>query len=161
MPMRFLSDPLLWASRRQVVSGAMVLIVTSVLGGCGSAVPRPRAARLKRDSCQYCGMPVSDPRFVAEIWDSDYHRVRIYDDFGCAVMAAAGRGEIERSDVAFWVADESEPSRFLDARSAHYRSGAPTPMGHGFAAGPEKGHSIDFAAATSAIREKALCAHSA
>jgi len=105
-------------------------------------------------------MPVGDPRFAAEIWDSDYGRVRIYDDFGCAVMAAEGRGEIGRSDVAFWVADETEPTRWLDARSAHYRSGAPTPMAHGYAAGPQIGHGIDFAAATSDIREKALCAHS-
>jgi len=160
MAMRFRSDPAIRVSRREVVTGALALVATAGITGCGSAIPRPRAIRLKRDVCQYCGMPVGDPRFGAEIWDSDYGRVRIYDDFGCAVMAAASRGEIERGDVAFWVADETEPARWLDARSAHYRSGAPTPMAHGYAAGPETGHGFDFAAATRDIREKALCAHS-
>lgn len=160
MSVRFPLDVGIGATRRRFVCMGLCVFVAAGLAGCSEAKPAPRAARLKRENCQYCGMPVSDPRYVAEIWDGEYGRVRVYDDFGCAVIAACQRGELDRTDIAFWVADESDPTHWLDARSARYRSGAATPMGHGYAAGPENGHSLDFATASAAIRANALCAHS-
>ncbi len=135
------------------------MVVASGLAGCSEAIPAPRAVRLKRETCDFCGMPVGDRRYAAEIWNSETGRVRVYDDFGCAVIAADRRKELSRPDIAFWVADESDPTRWLDARSAGYRAGVATPMGHGYAAGPEAGHPLDFAASSAAICEKALCAH--
>ena len=129
------------------------------IAGCSEAKPGPRAIRLKRESCQTCGMPIGDPRYAAEIWDPEYGRVRVYDDFGCAVLAAYGRHELDRADIGFWVADETDPTRWLDARSARIRAGVATPMGHGHAAGPAESHPLDYTTAVAAIREKALCAH--
>jgi len=160
MSMRFPLDADMAATRRQFVCMGLCAVVAGGLAGCSNPTPAPRAARLKRENCQYCGMPVSDPRYVAEIWDNEYQRVRVYDDFGCAVLAASARSELGRSDIGFWVADETEPSRWLDARSARYRSGVATPMGHGYAAGPENSHPQDFATASAAVRAKALCNHS-
>jgi len=147
-------------TRRGFVCMGLGVVLTSGLAGCSNATPAPRAVRLKRETCQHCGLPIYDPRYAAEIWDSEHGRVRVYDDFGCAVFAAFTRGELERSDIGFWVADETDTTRWLDARSARYRSDAPTPMGYGYVAGPAEGHPLDFATAVAATREKALCAHS-
>lgn len=149
----------MFAPRRRFICMGLGIFVAGALAGCSEARPAPRAVRLKRENCDYCGMPIGDPRYAAEIWNGDSGRVRVYDDFGCAVIAAAARNELDRVDVAFWVADESNPERWLDARSARYRTGAATPMGHGYAAGPENGHLLDFAATSAAICAKALCAH--
>lgn len=146
------------AARRRFICMGLGLVVGSVLAGCADAKPAPRAVRLKRENCDHCGMPIGDARYAAEIWNGDSGRVRVYDDFGCAVLAAVARNELERTEVAFWVADENDPDRWLDARSARYRSGAATPMGHGYAAGPASGHPLDFTAASAAVCEKALCA---
>lgn len=129
------------------------------LVGCSEAKPVPRPARIGRESCRTCGMPITDARLVAEIWDAEYGRVRVYDEFGCAVLDAQQRKELDRPDLKFWVADETEPSRWLEARQAHYRSGIDTPMGHGYAAGPPVGHPVDYTAAVAAIRNRALCDH--
>lgn len=142
-------------TRRHFV--CMGLGVLAAAAGCSDKVPAPRAARLDRESCQHCGMLISDPRYVTEIWDPDYKRVRVYDDFGCAVLAAEGREELDRDDIAFWVTDENEPGRWLDARSARYRSDVATPMGYGYAAGSGERHSLDFATAVAAVRERSLC----
>jgi len=147
------------ATRRHFICMGLCVAAGGLIG-CSDATPAPRAVRLKRDICPYCGLPVYDARYAAEIWDSEYRRVRVYDDFGCAVLAAAQRGELERTDVGFWVADETDPTRWLDARTARYRSGVKTPMEFGHAAGPADGHPLDFATAVAAVREKALCAHS-
>lgn len=159
MSIRFPPEAGKVATRRRFVCMGLSVVVAGGLAGCSEAKPAPRAVRLKRENCETCGMPIYDPRYASEIWNGESGRVRVYDDFGCAVIAASGRRELNRTDVAFWVADESDPARWLDARSARYRAGAATPMGYGYAAGPEAGHPLDFAVASAAICEKALCAH--
>ena len=56
------------------------------LAGCGDKTPAPRAVRLGRETCQNCGMTISDARWCAEIWDRDYGRVRVYECQGCSVL---------------------------------------------------------------------------
>lgn len=129
----------------------------AALAGCGDRTPAPRALRLGREPCQNCGMTVADPRWSAEIWDRDNQRIRVYDDFGCAILDAVARKEIDRPDFLIWLADETEPTRWLDARAAHFRSGVATPMGYGHAAGPQAGHPLGYAEAVAAVRARALC----
>ena len=129
----------------------------AAVAGCSGKPPAPRAARLGRESCQHCGMLISDPRYVTQIWDPEYGRVRVYDDFGCAVLAAERREELDRDNIGFWVADENEPGRWLEARSARYRSDVATPMGYGYAAGTGERYSRDFATAVAAVRSRSLC----
>ena len=160
MLMRLPLDLRTRASRRDFVCMGLGVVLAGGLAGCSNATPAPRAVRLKRDTCEHCGLPIYDPRYAAEIWDSEHQRVRVYDDFGCAVFAAFTRGELERSDIGFWVADETDITRWLDARSARYRSDAHTPMGYGYAAGSADRYALDFAVAVAATREKALCTHS-
>ncbi len=127
------------------------------LAGCGDKTPAPRAVRLGRETCQNCGMTISDARWCAEIWDRDYGRVRVYDDFGCAVLDAVARKEIDRPELLIWAADETEPARWLEARAARFRAGVATPMGYGFAAGPQARHTLGYTEVIAAVRARALC----
>lgn len=157
MPPR--TDPGCGPTRRAFVCAGVAAGAVGALAGCADATPAPRAVRLGREACQNCGMTIGDARYAAEIWDPGYGRVRVYDDFGCAVLAAYQRKELDRADIAFWVADETDPAKWLDARAARYRAGAMTPMNYGYAAGSASRHTVDYAAATKAICDKALCAH--
>lgn len=142
---------------RRTVMGFGLGVCSVALAGCGDKAPAPRAVRLGRETCQNCGMIISDARWCAEIWDREYSRVRVYDDFGCAILDAAARKELDRADLMVWAADETEPARWLDAHAAHFRAGVSTPMGYGFAAGPQAGHALGYAEVVAAVRARALC----
>ena len=146
-------------SRRTVVGTGLALGLAALLPACSEAPAEPRKIRWGRDTCDFCHMVFADRSLSAEIWDEATHRARLFDDFGCAVLAAAETGVLDRADVPFWVSDDADPSRWLDARSARYRDGVVTPMGYGHSAGLGPDHPLTFAAASAAIRDKAACEH--
>ena len=146
-------------SRRGVIAASLGLAATALLPACSEVPPEPRRIKWGRDVCEFCHMVFGDRRYAAEIWDADLARARIYDDFGCAVLAAAELGLLERADVPFWVTDDAAPDQWLDARKANYRDGVVTPMGYGHSAGPAPTHPLGFLAAATAIRDKAACEH--
>jgi nitrous oxide reductase accessory protein NosL len=131
------------------------------LAGCAAATPEPRRIKWGRDTCEFCHMTFADRRFAAEIWDPEQNRARLYDDFGCAVLAGSESGLVDRADVAFWVTDDAAPEVWLDARQARYRGDAVTPMGYGHSAGRTPAHRLEFRTAVAAIRDKAACEHRA
>lgn len=146
-------------SRRATLRAALGAGALAFLGGCSEVQPAPRAIKWGRDLCEHCHMVFADRRYVAQIWDRELNRPHIYDDFGCAALAASERGVLDRTDVPFWVTDDSNPANWLDARAALYRDGQKTPMDYGFSAGPAATHRIDFRTAVAAVQEKAACAH--
>jgi nitrous oxide reductase accessory protein NosL len=145
-------------SRRALLGAALGFGVAG-LPACSEAPAEPRAIKWGRDVCDFCHMTFGDRRYAAEIWDPTTHRARIYDDFGCSVLAAADMGVLDRADVAWWVSDDADPTRWIDARTARYRGDVVTPMGYGHSAGTTPAHTLDFTAAAVAIREKAECEH--
>ena len=146
-------------SRRALLGAGLAFATVAGLPACSEVQAAPRPIKWNRDSCEFCHMVFADRRYSAEWWDAELHRPRVFDDFGCATLAAAEAGVIDRTDTLFWVSDDAEPGRWLDARTAHYRDGAATPMGYGHSAGTTPDHRLDFAAATKAIRDKAACEH--
>lgn len=146
-------------TRRAVLGAGAVLATAVALPSCSEVQAAPRPIRWNRESCEFCHMVFADRRFSAEWWDADLHRARVFDDFGCAVLAAAEAGVVDRPDVAFWVSDDADPTRWLDARAAHFRDGQATAMGYGYSAGTSPVHRLDFAVAATAIRTKADCEH--
>lgn len=148
-------------SRRALLRAALSVAALAGLPACSEVTPEPRKIKWGRDTCDFCHMTFADRRFGAQIWDADLHRTRIFDDFGCSVLSAYERGVLERDDVAWWVIDDADPDRWLDARTARFRDDATTPMGYGHSAGPAATHPLAFAAAATAIRDKALCEHKA
>lgn len=137
------------------------LAALSTLSACGPVQAAPRPIKWGRDTCEFCHMTFADRRFAAEVWDPQTNRARVYDDFGCAVLASTEAGTADRDDVPFWVSDDSAPETWLDARAARYRDDAVTPMGYAHSAGRSPAHRLDFRAAVAAIRDKAACAHHA
>jgi len=146
-------------SRRLLLRTGAVCGLSGLLPACSEVKAEPRAIKWGRDVCEFCHMVFGDRRYVAEIWDSEYNRARIYDDFGCAVLAAAENGVIDKAEVKFWVNDETRPEVWLDARAARFRDQVVTPMGYGHAAGTGAAYALDFKAAATAIRDKAACEH--
>ena len=160
MPGSPLADLFARPHRRAVLrAGGGLAALALGLSGCADVPVEPRKIKWGRDACEFCHMVFADRRFAAEVWDPGTSRARIYDDFGCAVLAASEAGTLERADVAFWVSDDAAPDTWIDARAAHYRNDTTTPMGYGHSAGRTPAHRLDFAAATAAIRDKAACEH--
>ena len=146
-------------SRRGVIAASLGLAATALLPACSEVPPEPRRIKWGRDVCEFCHMVFGDRRYAAEVWDRGGNRARIYDDFGCAVLAAAEANLLDDPAVPFWVTDDADPTRWLDARTANYRDGVVTPMGYGHSAGPKADHPLDFRTAAKAIRDKAACEH--
>lgn len=146
-------------SRRVLLRAGALAALAPLLPACSEVEAHPRAIKWGRDTCEFCHMVFADRRYVAEVWDAELHRARLYDDFGCAVLGAAEMGVIDKPEVRFWVSDEMKPDVWLDARAASFRANVVTPMGYGHAAGVGAQYPLGFAAAAQAIRDKAACEH--
>lgn len=87
-----------------------------------------------KQACAHCAMILSDRRFGAQLVTPAGDRL-FFDDVGCMVLAIDERG----LDAArAWVHD-AQTGQWLDARSARYVAGAPSPMKLGFEGRAEGG----------------------
>ena len=87
-----------------------------------------------KQACAQCAMLVSDKRYAAQLL-ADGER-RYFDDIGCLaafVLEHAGHAEQAASTSKSWVRDAQSAS-WIEARLAHYASGAKTPMDYGYEA---------------------------
>ena len=87
--------------------------------------------------CSTCRMIVSEPAYAAELVDERGAR-HFFDDIGCLDAYLVEHSKAEPRGV--WV---RSGERWVDAKSARYASGAPSPMDYGFVA-KEQGP-LDFA----------------
>ena len=146
-------------SRRALIRAGAACGAVAMLPACSEVTPAPRTIKWGRDLCEYCHMVFGDRRYAAEIWDAEHNRARLYDDFGCAVLAAYDLKIPDSSDIPFWVSDEARPEVWLEARGAKYRASVSTPMDYGHAAGSTDAYPLTYKAAATAIRDKAGCEH--
>ena len=144
-------------SRRAFSRLALGASLAALGAGCSRPTPGPKALKLGRDVCEHCNMIISEQRYAAQTWDAGRHRARLYDDVGCAVLAAANAGELDDPKLLFWVADAKGGAGWIAAREASYRDGFHTPMGHGYAAAPAGVWPLTYDAMLAAVRRKALC----
>jgi len=98
-----------------------------------------------RDTCDFCGMIISDPRFASQIRGGPGHKAYKFDDIGDALLYLDRQTWKGEAGVEFWVMDVDAGKVWLDARKAHYIGGMQSPMAHGFGAvaNPRDG-SVDF-----------------
>jgi copper chaperone NosL len=80
-----------------------------------------------KQPCAHCAMILSDRRFGAQLLTDAGDRL-FFDDVGCMVLAIDER---RLASARAWVHD-AESGRWLDAQTARYASGAPSPMDFGF-----------------------------
>jgi len=98
-----------------------------------------------RDTCDFCRMIISDPRFAAQIRGGPGHKAYKFDDIGDALLFLDRQPWKDEAGVEFWVMDVETGKTWLDARKAHYMSGLQSPMAHGFGALPApRTGSVDF-----------------
>jgi hypothetical protein len=83
-------------------------------------------------------MAIGDRHFAAQVRDAHDHRLRRFDDLGCALLwlaerkGAAGAGR-NASQPEVWVRDPVG-ERWIDGHAARFAGGFKTPMGYGFGA---------------------------
>ncbi len=82
-----------------------------------------------RDTCERCGMVISDRFHGAQIRDADGKAHR-FDDLGCAVFWSEQHA-LSGQEAEFWVTD-FRSREWIDARAARYAAGRTTPMGYGY-----------------------------
>jgi copper chaperone NosL len=115
---------------------ATLLALAAALG-IACAPSGPRAIAYDAESCGYCRMTISDPRFGAELVSST-GKTHTFDSIECLASYAAehadARGSVAR---AMWVSDYAHPGTFLPVDSAEFRrltGPAGSPMGKGLVA---------------------------
>ncbi|MCB1886291.1 MAG: nitrous oxide reductase accessory protein NosL [Rhodocyclaceae bacterium] len=82
-----------------------------------------------RDTCERCGMVLSDRFHAAQIRDADGKPHR-FDDLGCALFWSEQHG-LSGKEAGFWITD-FRSREWVDARAARYVAGRTTPMGYGY-----------------------------
>lgn len=134
-------------TRRSLPVTFLALFMTLVaVGACSDDPPTgPVQIHYGRDTCDFCGMIISDPRFASQIRGGPGHKAYKFDDIGDALLFLERQPWKDEADVEFWVMDVDAGKTWLDARKAQYLGGMQSPMAHGFGAlaAPRDG-SVDF-----------------
>lgn len=118
-------------SRRQALG---LLAGFPLLAACKPQIDGPEKIRWGRETCEICGMIISDPAFAAEIRGGADRKLVKFDDIGDAVHWLKMQDWAEAPDIEFWVRDVETGTRWLDARGARYVTGLVSPMDFGFGA---------------------------
>lgn len=111
------------------------LAVLAVLLFAGCAV-EPRPIHIGSEECAHCRMVISEPRFAAQALTTRGMAYK-FDSIECMADFLAGPEAPEAERLhSTWVADFSEPGRWIPADDAYflYAEALRTPMGMGLAA---------------------------
>lgn len=129
----------------------VLLSFSTLLVACSSdPLTGPIPVIWDRDICVRCNMVLSDRYHSAQVREfagaEDMSKVHVFDDLGCAVLWLEQQG-LAAGTYELWVNDY-KTGEWIDARSAHYVTGNPTPMEYGVSASSEPTEgSLDFASA--------------
>lgn len=118
-------------SRREALA---LLAAAPLLAACKPQMEGPEEIRWGRETCEICGMIISDPFFAAEVRGGEDHKLYKFDDIGDAVHWLKMQSWAEAPNIEFWVRDYPTGTRWLDARTVRYVTGLVTPMDYGFGA---------------------------
>lgn len=89
-----------------------------------------------KQQCAACGMIVGERRTAAEVLTTEGDRL-FFDDPGCMVVWLSTHAKQDRHT---WAKD-AERGEWLEASTAHWKSGAKTPMDYGWEASAKDGQS--------------------
>ncbi len=117
----------------------LLMLLGLMLAGCtGEPQTGPAEIRYDRETCDYCRMIISDPRFAAEIRRGKGSEVFMFDDIGDAIHWLKRAGWKKTGETEFWVRDMKTGTKWLDARKVWYLPGQHSPMAYGYGAFAEK-----------------------
>lgn len=84
-----------------------------------------------KQACASCAMVVGDKAFAAELTRASDGERFFFDDPGCMAAFVREKGAAKK----MWV--KGANGAWVDARSAHFRRGASSPMDYGFVPGAD------------------------
>jgi len=113
------------------------LLLVFALAACDKSVA-PVDPFWGKQACDSCRMLVSEPMYAAQLLDEQGHR-HYFDDIGCLDAFLVDHPETKPRGL--WV---RLGTRWVEAESARYASGAASPMAYGFSA--QEHGPLDFAA---------------
>lgn len=147
-------------NRRAVIA---LFAATPFLAACKPVNEGPVEVRWGRETCEICGMIISDPRFGAEVRGGPDKALVKFDDIGDALHWWREQPWCEEPDVEIWVRDYDTGKRWIDARAARYVAGVVSPMDYGFGAverdGPDTVSFEDMYAEVVKIGLTSRCMH--
>lgn len=114
---------------------ALMSSLALVVAGCGQTTSGPVEVKWGRDTCDYCGMVIDEPRFAAQLRAGTTRKVYKFDDLGDAILFLVKQDWVNHPDNEFWVGDMNS-GKWIDGLKALYVNGQRTPMAHGFGAVP-------------------------
>lgn len=105
-----------------------VLLFALLLSACSA--PKPAVLVVGGDTCAFCGMVVSDPRFAAQVV-TDTGKTYMFDAIECFVAFLAEESVPTDQVHSTWVANFDQPDQWLAAGDAYYLQAASlhSPMG--------------------------------
>jgi hypothetical protein len=141
-------------TRRAVLA---LLAAAPVLAACKQERAGPEEIRWGRETCEICGMIISDPHFAAEIRGGPDRRLAKFDDIGDALHWLAQQPWKDEAGIEIWVRDYETGTEWLDAWTVHYRSGTMSPMDYGYAAVKyPASDTVDFTTMQAAVLKRGL-----
>lgn len=129
-------------------TGALALVLGGSLVACGKSAPQGPVEIKTTDTCDSCGMMISDLRYAAEIIGRD--RVWKFDDVG-EMFAFSRKQRLGRNRIRDMFVHDFPGRSWLPAKSATYVvvSELESPMGSGIAAFKDREAARRFARARS------------
>ncbi len=115
---------------------AFAAVLVLAVSSCENA-SKPQEPVWGKQACAHCAMLLSDPRFGAQLTTDNGERF-FFDDPGCMAAHIHDKSLHVR---AMWV---HEGSKWIDAKTAHFRTGVQSPMDYGFE--PDDKGSADWGA---------------
>lgn len=141
-------------TRRSVLG---LLAAAPVLAACKPQTEGPEDIRWGRETCEICGMIISDARYGAEVRGGPDKRLAKFDDIGDAIHWLELQSWKAEPDVEIWVMDSNTGADWLDARVAFYHTDTLSPMDYGYAAVPEyEEGTVQFAQMKEGVMAKGL-----
>ncbi len=123
------------AARRSDLAGLVVLALVLLLSACSGDPPTgPVPIKYGRDTCDFCRMVISDPRFAAQVRGGPGHKAYKFDDIGEGLVWLGMQAWKDDANVEIWVNDMATGKTWLDARLAYYVQVKMSPMGFNYGA---------------------------
>lgn len=127
--------PDLRAAGIALIAAAMALLVAACSGDPPTG---PVPIKYGRDTCSYCGMIISDPRYAAQIRGGPGHAAFKFDDLGEGLVWLDKQPWKDDAKVEIWVNDMDTGKTWLDARHAFFVAVRMSPMGFNYGALPQR-----------------------
>jgi len=129
----------LWPDLGAAISVVVAVMLGLLVSACSGDPPTgPVPIKYGRDTCNFCGMIISDPRYAAQIRGGPGHKAFKFDDLGEALVWLDKQPWKADGDAEIWVNDMETGRTWLDAHQAFFVPVRMSPMGFNYGALPQQ-----------------------